>query len=611
MAPMMHLVSVIIVLVCPTLTLAKDVHDADATVGQLVDTLREVLQSLEDDQQKVKDFSASRQQWCEATLRNISEATEADASSITSLQIALKENEVALEETKGSVQQVEADIDLTKHTIKQSQEMRQVLLEIMRDKTLKSPEDKQKLAKKDQYLNKMLDDKKKVLASLQEERQVVLPLLAQLQAKVAEGQRRISGQNESSTADDSFVQALRVDCSEHSRRAAKETAVSNMESQLVQKSLQALKKIRQVSQPQAVNQAFSEPVQPDMDISFLQQKTSEDLTEADVLNIFGGSSQDGFLSDSHSMRRSLPPAVPWRAPRRKAAPPHRSIKMLLAQLSAKGFDQNHQNEWCETERRSNAQDQQRAKVAATQLAAEVSENAQLETQLANELLRVQRGTSVLKVALSDIANASSTEHSLLRNRVKQQQLASKVVAQAIAIIADIEQDHKVASKIVEPLKSAKKALDNQAQVAKTAQQELVHAALAMVSKARQVLKVREQQSLDLQELHERYLAQALQSHESQQSYDAEEAEAASYAQKLAEVCSAGDRTQQVQQQRQVEIHALEDAQNVLAGNTISNPSDTRRLRGLAAPAPKHAMTALERAAAAMGVDVDSGGDSES
>lgn len=603
---------VIAIFCCATSTAAMaGVRDADATVGQVMDTLRDVLRSLEDDKQKVRDFQDSRQQWCQATLRNISGAMEEDANSVTALRVDLKENQVALEEVEGSVQQVEADIDLTMHTIKQTQDMQHVLLQMQQNQASKSPRDAHNLQAKTQYLNDMLEDKKKVLTSLQEERQVTLPVLAQLQAKVAEGQRLMSDQNESSTAVGSFVNALRDDCSGYSKHAEEEASASNSESQLVQKALQALAQVSSIPQPQGVSQVFSEQVQSTMEVSFLQQKASEGVTEAEVLDIFGGSPLDSDSDDSHSAHKALPPPEPAtpRMHRQRATPLRISPKTLLAQWQAKAFGgQAEQHAWCEAERQNNAQDQQRAQAVASQLAAEVFENEHLEEQVASDLQRVQLSTSFFNALLSDVTNASAKAHSLLANRMKEQKIASKIIAQATAIIADIEQDPKARAKIVAPLTSAKDALNSQAKAAKKAQQQVIAATQFMVSKTHQVLKARQQQSLDLQLLHERHVSETMEARASQKSYEEEAAEAAAYVQKLMQVCSEGDRMQKVQEQRKVEVHALEDAQDVLDGKPVSTHSDTRGLRGVAASAPKKAMTPLERAAASIGVDMD---DSES
>merc|ERR1719203_73956 len=78
----------------------------------------------------------------------------------------------------------------------------------------------------DEHLLKILvQNKKQTLASLQGELEVVLPMLAQLQARAAETKRQLTDRHDSAVGGRLFVAALKDRC-ERSQKHADEQAVA-------------------------------------------------------------------------------------------------------------------------------------------------------------------------------------------------------------------------------------------------------------------------------------------------------------------------------------------------------------------------------------------------
>merc|ERR1712224_391250 len=138
----------------------------------------------------------------------------------------------------GTVQQVKVDIEMVQHTIKQTDDM--------------AKEHSAEGDHKSDYslLQSLAENKKLSLASLQGELEVAVPVLAQLQANVAETKQRISYRSESVGAAKDFEAALKDGCQGSADRADAQAAARVGESNSIHVALQALD---QASQSQSTD----------------------------------------------------------------------------------------------------------------------------------------------------------------------------------------------------------------------------------------------------------------------------------------------------------------------------------------------------------------------
>lgn len=627
----------------------SDAANADSSISQVRDTLQNLLRSVEDAGHEAEALYTKRQLWCTTALHNFDATSSGTDTALVQLHEDLTEHEAAVEEAVGTVRQVQADIALVEHTINQTQELLQarqhaeasevekghIALKELQSRSAEgnTVEMKARLLQtrskmKSQFeadarlLGALVENKQKGLASLKGQLDVALPALAQLQAKVAETRERIQDRTDTVSASNDFSTALRHACSAGAKRADAQAAVRMAEAASVEAALQALEGFNGEVQektrvPMATDGEAAEGHLEDGEVNFLQVGQGEGVTTEDLVDLFSGG-HDQTVDTEFANDDFIQHVQVSGAPTTKQLPQSRPValaplKSLLVKLkSSASADFQHQA-WCVQEREQNEFTLKVAQDAVAQLASEVEAHSDSEAELTEDLSRINASIAALFSIKTEVSKSESQEQAFLKRQVKDQQLATKILAQASTIIGEVsDTSHhlKQQKKIVGALNEAAAAFRTQLQSASSFEKELAATTKNITRKATVAADVLSHEKRSAEMTRDEHTSQRLQTIASKQAGDEEVKEATQYLQTLAHGCKS-DAFEGVGQETKAQIHALEDAETVLEGKRLSVSSgEVRGLRGGAVKKPirKRPLTPMERAAAEMGVDVDTSDD---
>merc|ERR1719162_2137943 len=236
MAPFLSAVAVLIG-AATAAGVQSDVATAQSSISQIRDTLRNLLRSIEDNSKDTEALFGQRQLWCDSNLHDFEAEHQSSTANFLDMQAQLTETEAEVEEAEGTVQQVKVDIEMVQHTIKQTTGM---LEEQAGEATHKADP---------KLLTALLENKQLSLSSLQGELEVSVPVLAQLQANVAETKQRISYRSQTLVEAKDFISALRDSCQGSADRADSQAAGRVGESNSIHAALQALDQSAKSKQP--------------------------------------------------------------------------------------------------------------------------------------------------------------------------------------------------------------------------------------------------------------------------------------------------------------------------------------------------------------------------
>lgn len=606
-----------------------------AVLGQLKDTLQNVLRGVEDEGHNFAVFAEQRRKWCAQGLQNWSALANASHDELQSLRSDLEEREAAVEEMNATAQHAHANIALVQHTIKQATS----LLE-----TSQSQDNGQR-----QQLQELLVDRKAVLSALQSEFQALSPTVARLQADAAEAQRRVESRQEAVEAVGVFTEALRNSCSIAVEREDDRAALRLTVSTALHDALQALNQVgipkKQLpSQGSAPHSAESPELTDSSDKAqqaleaFEKEEEKEDAEDAavetdisfvQVASISAKGRHHDFPDNSHvaDAEADLP-----------------TIDELVARMNAgseadsakKATESPQHAEWCSRERVRNNFAMTFMQDLSAQMTTESQLHEDMGAQLGKEVTQLQSEHESIQNVSSSAAWSVSEDERLATTEAHDGELAVKILSQAAAVFAELcapggpLQNDEAAARAAQALQNASRAFvavgaakSKTSNSSSDMMQQLAEAAEdAAQSIRREILLLQKQQK--------RHALQKGLCDQRHGQYNNQANEAADYLKQLENECGSTADTPS-QQRRKVELRALQDSKRVLQG---MNPVRSNRpggrhgsLRGSAASEEEGAVTSaskevpgalagatstaqrselspLERAAAEMGVQMD-------
>jgi len=509
------------------------------------------------------------------------------------MQAQLTETEAEVEEAEGTVQQVKVDIEMVQHTITQTQGMLQ-----------------ERAGEADQHqaalLTSLVENKQLSLSSLQGELEVSVPVLAQLQATVAETKQRISYRTESAEAAKDFLSALRDTCQGSADRADAQAAARVGESNSIHVALQALPAQSQLEGAEKVDKDGNAQA-----LSFVQVADRNLEVSTDDLS-------DLFAADQEAHPESYAtaaPAVPAMRSKSRvqateqvsAAPSLRPrIQTLLTQLKDgdNTFSGLDQGVWCTKQRENSAMALKFAQDSVAQISSELDAHTDAEAELSEELTKLQASSSDVTASSKSIATQATKELALVQSSRKDQQLATKILDQAMTILKELGMANSTT--VVNALDSAKKMFTAQVKASSGFEQQANAGAKALSEAALTFTKAQESEQHNLEFAKDDHASQRLRGVENKRLYEADVQEASTYAKKLEESCKANAESE-AKQQRSAQVHALEDADKALQGKLVEAKSTANSLRGFDAGHPKplpENLTPMQRAAMEMGISTD-------
>jgi len=590
------------------------VSSTEVSLSQIRDTLRNLRRSIEDEEHDAESFYDLREKWCDDTVHKLSEDLEASHTSLVHLGTDLKEHEAAVEEAEGTSQQIRADIALVQHTLNQTEAAFQVMPVGGSEDAVKSTH---------RLLMALVQNKKQTLLSLQGELQVVLPTLANMQARLAETQRRYVDRNESATVGAGFISQLRTGCSDSADRADKKAQARMTETSFIETALQALDLLSpgRPKREQRREAASLDPAPGSADApalsglseaSFVQvrkrQETETVTSEDDLMSIFSGPSANA-KSGTQDARGSLVQQEPEVSPHPKVSAMGSEIQQLLSSLSVKS-DNKDKAEWCSQERAQNHLLMRLSQASLGEVQAEINAHADLEAHLSEELTGISASGGTIQTAAKESLDAAEKERAHLAGSSKDQALATKILAQAISILKELKSSKRFSSRndkayqsIVGALSSAKAAFRTQSEALSGMLQQIGVATKETSRLLQESVQLFDHEKANLELVRDSHVSRRVQCVENQQVYEAQASEASQYSKALKDECDMKLKSTEDQEQR-VQLHALQDAEKVLEGREVKDDVSSQSLRG-AARKDEANMSPMERAAAEMGIDADS------
>jgi len=580
----------------------SDGSSSAASISQIRDTLKNLLRSIEDSGRDAEALFGKRQLWCDGAIQSFEAANQAASASLSDMQAQLTETQAEVEEAEGTVQQVKVDIEMVQHTIKQTEDM-------VQERSAQSQDTSSAAS--------LVENKQLSLASLEQELQVTVPVLAQLQASVAETKQRISYRTESVAVAKDFVAALKDGCQGAADRADTQSAARVGESNSIHATLQALNDATNAMDAFKVGSDEKEdsdvptpPEAPAQDVpaapvSFIQvTDQSEEVTTDDLSDLFAASQKEKVEvakeKDSAPEKRQATAEVSHVSPLRPG------VQTLLMQLRDAGNTDNmDQAAWCSKQRENSAMALKFAQDSVDQTNAELEANSAAEADLAEELKKLQTLAAAVSESAKTVLEQASKEEALVQSGTKDQVLATKILDQATTILTELGMEKS--TKVVSGLDSAKKMLAAQIQAAPGFQKEASAKAKAIGEKALALTQTQESEQHNLELARDDHAQSRERGEANKRLYEADVQEATAFVEKLQETCKA-DAENFMDQQRSVQVHALEDSQKALDGKLIDQTKSTANsLRGPDQSNPKAApqnLTPMQRAAMEMGISTE-------
>jgi len=330
-------------------------------------------------------------------------------------------------------------------------------------------------------------------------------------------------------------------------------------------------------------------------LSFVQRAVnSQDVTMEDLSDLFATGRQEALQKAGFT--------VAAKVVAKKIATDKPRIQMLLTELKAVGSAVD-QTAFCSKQRESSTMAMKFAQDSVNQINAEVAAHVDAEAELSDALVKLQSAASAVTESAKNVQEQAKKEESLIQSSQKDQELATRILDQAVTILREVGMSNT--TKAVSSLISAQKMLVTQVQSAEGLQRESSATAKAINEQALALTQTQQSEQHNLEFARDDHASQRLQAAENKRLYEADAQEATVYAQKLEESCKA-NMDSQAAQQRSVQVHALEDADNALAGKLVEAK---KTLRGADASQSKPTtdlqnMTPMQRAAAEMGVSSD-------
>jgi hypothetical protein len=344
-------------------------------------------------------------------------------------------------------------------------------------------------------------------------------------------------------------------------------------------------------------------------------------TEDDLLSIFSGTPRpDSELPAGFPrMRRQTTTPAPVAAAvsaiqqkdHRKLRP---KIKQTLAQLRSRERQGPDESEWCAEEHAQNELALRLAQASIGELTAEIDAHSEAETQLQEEMGQLNASIFAAAQSAQETLNSTAKERELINAKLKDSALAVRILAQATAILVDLQASgalaggtkEQAAAQAKDALGSAKTAFEAQGQKALKMRGGVAQAANELAKKSAESVRTQKRERMNLESAFDSHVSLRSRLEESKRMHDTEVKQATTYLASLQEECKTNINDLE-DQERKAEVRALDDAQQVLAGKRmVLSGSQPREKDGLVEhkQMPEE-LSPMERAAAEMGISVDS------
>uniref|UniRef100_A0A7S1WWC2 Uncharacterized protein n=1 Tax=Alexandrium catenella TaxID=2925 RepID=A0A7S1WWC2_ALECA len=591
----------------------------DSSLGQVRDTLQNLQRSVEDAGRDVDSLFAGRQRWCEESLRGFAEKKDAADTSLRHMSVDVKEQQAAVEEAEGTAFQLKADIAIVRKTLNKTMEMLKAWRgEEAAEKKLNATvllglDGKQKQLQADEsLLESLVHNKQQTLAALEGEEEVVLPMLAQLQASVVEMRVQLADRSDSVARERRFAATLRDACSRSSDRAALEAAARAKTAEPIAAAIQALQRI---SASRAVSQSSVAASLAPEALSFLQQgeeRAAEGADEdLDLLTVFGGHS-----APSEGAKRSVLAQQDEASVDAAPVPQRPKIQRMLTDLRARGHLQDDQAEWCAEEQSTHERVIVLAQASISEMEAELNVHADSSDQIAASLQLAESSNEKLHAAIQDVSASFAKEQALIASGAKDQALATRILEQAMEILEDLKASDDLvargeqgAGNVTGTLQAAGASFKAQAQMFSAVHQEVVDMAQKLAREAQEAIEALEHEHANLELARDSHSSERRRCTENKATYQSDIEEAQVYLKSLQDECSS-NISKLEEREQEAEIRALQDSQAVLEGRQPvagDRPQGARGLRGTAAHSSSKTqaeLSPLQRAAEEMGLTVD-------
>jgi len=556
-------------------------NDSAASVKQIRDTLKNLLRSVEDNGRDSEALFGKRQLWCDSAVHEFEAANVATDTNLADMKAQLTETNAEVAEAEGTVQQVKVDIEMVQHTIKQTGDMLNERSSSLIQQSSKADTG---------VLNSLFENKKLSLASLQGQLQVAVPVLAQLQASVAETKQRISYRTDSAAQAKDFLSTLKQGCQAGADRADSQGNARVGETSSIHAALQALDSMTAKAPTEDTE---AQEAQAAIAPSFVQV-TSQEVTTDDLSDLFASDQQEdhsqrlNVARQRYHLQASVAPALKPR------------IQSLISELKSVASTSD-QSAWCSGQRESSAMALKFAQDSTAQITSEVSAHTEAEAELSEELTKLQTLSAAVTDSCKTVLAQATKEETLVQGNRKDQVLATKILDQATTILGELALPNS--AKAVTDLKSAKKMFAAQIQASADFERAVTTNSKAINEKAIALAQTQESEQHNLEFARDDHASQRLSVAENKRLYEADVQEATTYLQKLQETCKATSQGA-AKQQRSAQVHALEDAEEALDGKLVEAKSSATSLRGNPKPGNAANLTPMQRAAMEMGISSD-------
>jgi len=631
-----------------------DVASSDASLAQVRATLLELRRSISDASRASRALASRSRQRCAGTAGAFRNEEAAANASLGRLRAELGERRAAAHEAEAAAEEAQADMVLVGRTVNQTEEALQGRGSSGSDMLAGAGGTgvSRSAAPRggDEHLMRTLIRKKRqTLASLRGESEMLLPAAARLQAVVAETEHRVTDRAASAAGLRLLAAASSAGCASTAQRAERRAAAHTAEAASIETAVQALEHAAAAAPHSGPGMERLEAESPEEEdaqevdgtpsgVSLLQlgeqahAGTAPGGAEEDLLSIFGGRDEPalpenpvtafavepgtGSEVDSSPVARvageddgavpTRPPPLPHAKGEEAALPASQpKIRQLLAQLKAKGMGSADQREWCSRERAQGRLDLRFAQASAVEMSTEAEGHTEAEAELNGELSRLQASATVVAAVSKGTSQEAAEEDALLKRFSKDGVLATKIIAQAIALLA--EQQSASSSGIqaaTAALKSAEATFEAQAQGAGASRQEATAEARLVVGAAEEVTHTLKRERMNVELSRDNHVSERERSSSEQRLHEARARGAAAYLQDLDRECKENIFAL-AERERKAQIRALKDAQRALEGKEPLATASPSGLRGGVAPALEAGdLSPMERAAAEMGVAVD-------
>lgn len=594
-------------------------HDRSAT--QVADTLQKLWRSIAESSREVTNTGTDSANACDQSLDSLK--SQAKLASIVEQRMRsdFDSAKAAAVETEGIEKQVRTDIALVQHTLNQLQA----------DKT--TPVE-------------MTENKQQTLNSLEGELGLLLPEIAMMEGRITELTQRLDDHVQSTARMKGFTEALRESCANVSSWVRASADASLHEQGSIGEALQALLRLGSAANVGPLATSFvqighSRQHQDDSDVD------DTTATDQELLSMFGGMdadqqtdqlsdnqgklSQDDADDTDDSMGSPNEPVVPDETNelddvasvrRVNNGGLEKKMRRHIAEMTAHPVGDNS-SAWCRRERSRMQISLRVATSSSKEVDTQVQGHKEAEAVRTRDFDRIGETMKLVENAAQAFAQETGKHRNLLRHREKERLLAAKILKQAVAVVAELkhasldEKTKKYTGNAADALRFALQTLEDQSKYAQKVFEELGRASsqVTLLKMSTIAALAAEKDNVDM--IRDGHVAERKRCEESKSMYDAQSKQASLYMAVLDKECDA-HRQQVEEENRETQIHALGDAADALDGKPITPPPQAgKALHGLRGQASGTAerqipttestqkLTPLERAAAAMGVEIES------